>query len=121
MMLSSRKKKTEVINCSEDVTEEQKKKETCRFFQHGHYQYGKSGKRPDQNGKVFSFSHPKVCRKHEMFGKSMNHKCEKLHLKLCREFINLQTCSYGNNCGFFHPKSLKSHNGGNHNSVTENA
>ena len=104
--------KPEVKNCSEDVTEEQKKKETCKFLQNGNCHFGRSGKRPDQNGKVCAFSHPKVCRKHEMFGKCMNHKCEKLHLRLCREFMNLQTCRYGNNCRFFHPRSLKNLNDG---------
>ena len=100
--------KTEIKNSSQDVLEEQKKKETCKFFQSGNCQYGKSGKRPDQQGKVCAFNHPKVCRNHERFGKFMNHRCEKLHYKLCREFMNLQTCSYGKNCRFFHPKSLKS-------------
>ena len=42
-----------------------------------------------------------------MFGKCMNHRCEKLHFKLCKEFMNLEKCHYGEKCRFYHPTQLR--------------
>ena len=98
----------EVQNSSESVTEGQKRKETCKFYKNGKCQYGRSGKKPDQQGKICSYSHPPVCKRHEMFGKCMNHRCGKLHLSLCRMYMNSLNCNYGDKCKFFHPKMLTS-------------
>jgi hypothetical protein len=39
------------------------KKETCKALESGKCQHGWSGKKPDQQGKICSFMHPKVCKK----------------------------------------------------------
>ena len=67
------------------------------------------GKKPDKQGKVCSYSHPPICKKHEMQGKCMNHRCKKLHLNVCRRFMENQQCDYGENCRLFHPKGMKEH------------
>ena len=76
----------------------------------GKCKYGRSGKKPDQQGKICSYSHPPVCKKHEMFGKCMNNRCGKLHLSLCRMYMNSLNCHYGDKCKFFHPKMVTSVN-----------
>ena len=113
------KTKVEEQNSSQSVTEGQKRKETCKFYKNGKCQYGRSGKKPDQQGKICSYSHPPVCKKHEMFGKCMNHKCGKLHLSLCRMFMNSLNCNYGDKCKFYHPKMLKSSSQSKNSSITQ--
>ena len=94
-------------NDSESMRKDQKEKETCKFFRTGKCQHGRSGKKPDQQGKICSYIHPPVCKKHEKFGKCMDNRCKKLHLSLCRDYINTLNCKYGENCKFFHPTGLK--------------
>ena len=84
----------------------QDKKETCKFLKFGKCRHGLSGKEPDQ-GKVCSYKHHPVCRDHEKWGKCFENRCIKYHLKSCREFMNNQYCSYGDNCKFWHPTGLK--------------
>ena len=50
-------------NNSEIMTEVHRKKETCKALESGKCQHGWSGKKPDQQGKICSFMHPKVCKK----------------------------------------------------------
>ena len=80
------------------ITEEEQKKQVCKFLKIGKCQYGKSGKRPDQQGKICSYSHPQVCKNHEIQGKCMNNRCKKLHLSLCRRFMESQNCIFGERC-----------------------
>ena len=84
----------------------QEMKETCKFLKFGKCRHGLSGKEPDQE-KVCSYNHPPVCREHEKWGKCFDNKCRKYHLKICREFMNNQYCTYGDNCKFWHPTDLK--------------
>lgn len=84
----------------------QEKKETCKFLKFGKCRHGWSGKKPDQE-KVCSYIHPPVCREHEKWGKCFDNRCRKYHLKICREFMNNQYCTYGDNCKFWHPTGLK--------------
>ena len=84
--ISEEEKKEE--NSSEEVEEDQPKKEICKFLKCGTCYHGRSGKKPDQNGKTCSFNHPPVCKNHELFGKCMNHRCKKL--QKFHEFWKLQ-------------------------------
>ena len=84
----------------------QKKKEICKFLKFGKCRHGLSGKNPSQE-KECSYNHPPVCREHEEWGKCYNNRCGKFHLKICREYMNYQCCSYGDNCKFWHPTGLK--------------
>ena len=94
---------------SEIATETQQKKVVCKFLKSGNCVHGRSGKKPDQQGKVCSYSHLPICKKHEMQGKCMTNRCKKLHLNLCRRFMETQQCSYGENCRYFHPKGMEEH------------
>ena len=84
----------------------QEKKEICKFLKFGKCRHGLSGKEPSQ-GKICSYKHHPVCRDHEKWGKCFENRCIKYHLKSCREFMNNQYCSYGDNCKFWHPTGLK--------------
>ena len=84
----------------------QEKKEICKFLKFGKCRHGLSGKNPSQE-KECSYNHPPVCREHEEWGKCYNNRCGKFHLKICREYMNYQCCSYGDNCKFWHPTGLK--------------
>ena len=99
--------KTQTQNSSEDVEENEEKKETCKFLKLGACHHGRSGKKKDAEGKICSFSHPPTCKNHELFGKCMNNKCKKLHFKLCRNYMNSLQCNY-QNCKYLHPKRLRS-------------
>ena len=92
---------------SENSTEVQQSKEVFKFLKSGNCKHGRSGKKPDQQGKICSYKHPPVCKKHEMEGKCMNNRCKKLHLNLCRRFIETKNCDYGDSCRYFHPKVMK--------------
>ena len=92
---------------SEDVEENEEKKETCKFLKLGACHHGRSGKKKDAEGKICSFSHPPTCKNHELFGKCMNNKCKKLHFKLCRNYMSSLHCDY-QNCKYLHPKRLRS-------------
>lgn len=96
--------KTEV---QDDTSEGQQKKEVCKFLKNGNCQFGRSGKRPDQHGKVCAYNHPPICKNHEIQGKCMNNRCKKLHFNLCRRFMATQNCNFGDTCRYFHPKGLK--------------
>ena len=93
--------KTEIENSSADVEEEQPKREICKD-----QEYGRTGKKPDQQGKICQYSHPQVCKNHENLGKCMNHKCKKLYLNLCRNFMRSMFCNQVN-CKFLHPRRLE--------------
>ena len=80
---------------SEIDTENQQKKVVCKFLKNGNCVHGKSGKKLNQQGKVCSYSHPQICKKYEMQGKCMNNRCKKLHLNLCKRFMETQQCNYG--------------------------
>jgi hypothetical protein len=80
----------------------QEKKETCKFLKFGKCRHGLSGKEPDQE-KVCSYNHPPVCREHEKWGLCYDNRCKDVHLKSCREYMNNQYCTYGDNCKFWHP------------------
>ena len=99
--------KTQTQNSSEDVEENEEKKETCKFLKLGACHHGRSGKKEDAEGKICSFSHPPTCKNHELFGKCMNNKCKKLHFKLCRNYMSSLQCDY-QNCKYLHPKRLRS-------------
>ena len=99
--------KTQTQNSSEDVEENEEKKETCKFLKLGACHHGRSGKKKDAEGKICSFSHPPTCKNHELFGKCMNNKCKKLHFKLCRNYMSSLHCDY-QNCKYLHPKRLRS-------------
>ena len=101
--------KTQTQNSSEDVEENEEKKETCKFLKLGACHHGRSGKKKDAEGKICSFSHPPTCKNHELFGKCMNNKCKKLHFKLCRNYMSSLHCDY-QNCKYLHPKRLRSNN-----------
>ena len=87
------------------MKENQHNKQTCKFVQLGTCKYGRSGKKPDERGKICSFTHPPTSKKHEMFGKCLNHRCKKLHFKLCRNYMNSLFFNY-ENCKYLHPKRL---------------
>ena len=93
-------------NFSEILTKVQKKKETCKFLKTGKCKHGWSGNKPDQE-KICSYNHPPVCKKHEKFGRCFDNRCKKLHLSICREYMNTLNCKYGENCKFFHPTGLE--------------
>ena len=97
--------KSETQISSNDVKENQHNKKTCKFVQLGTCKYGRSGKKPDESGKICSFSHPPTCKKHEMFGKCLNQRCKNLHFKLCRNYMNSLFFNY-ENCKYLHPKRL---------------
>ena len=84
----------------------QEKKETCKFLKFGKCRHGLSGKVPVQE-KVCSYKHDPVCRGHEKWGLCYENRCEDVHLKSCREYMNNQYCTYGDNCKFWHPTGLK--------------
>ena len=99
--------KTQTQNSSEDVEENEEKKETCKFLKLGACHHGRSGKKKDAEGRTCSFSHPPTCKNHELFGKCMNNRCKKLHFKLCRNYMSSLHCDY-QNCKYLHPKRLRS-------------
>ena len=60
--------------------------------------------------KKVKFAHtciPQYAKKHEKFGMCMDNCCKKLHLSVCRSFLNTQNCKYEENCKFYHPHGLK--------------
>ena len=83
----------------------------CKFYKSGNCQDGKTGKKPDHNGKTCDFNHPPTCRKFELFGyKEKGCKvrdCSKLHLSLCKNFMRYQNCKFGEKCRYFHSRGLK--------------
>ena len=81
-------------------------KEKCKFLKFGKCRHGLSGKEPVQE-KVCSYKHDPVCRGHEKWGLCYENRCEDVHLKSCREYMNNQYCTYGDNCKFWHPTGLK--------------
>ena len=81
-------------------------KEKCKFLKFGKCRHGLSGKEPVQE-KVCSYKHDPVCRGHEKWGLCYDNRCEDVHLKSCREYMNNQYCTYGDNCKFWHPTGLK--------------
>ena len=81
-------------------------KEKCKFLKFGKCRHGLSGKEPVQE-KVCSYKHDPVCRGHEKWGLCYDNRCEDVHLKICREYMNNQYCTYGDSCKFWHPTGLK--------------
>ena len=81
-------------------------KEKCKFLKFGKCRHGLSGKEPVQE-KVCSYKHDPVCRGHEKWGVCYDNRCEDVHLKSCREYMNNQYCTYGDQCKFWHPTGLK--------------
>ena len=98
----------------ENFSEDQQKKEVCRFFKNGQCRHGKNGKKPNQLGKVCSFSHPPTCKKFLDFGYKehgcKSKKCGKLHVNLCKIFMRHKSCKFEDKCRFWHPKKLKNNN-----------
>ena len=88
--------------------------EICRFYRAGKCVHGKSGKTPDNTGKICAFSHPQTCRKFELYGNKEKgckiKKCGNLHLSICKIFMKHQSCKFGNKCKYFHPYKLRSNN-----------
>ena len=81
------------------------------FYRSGNCRYGRTGKKPDQNGKTCEFTHPPTCKKFELFGYKEYgcklKKCDKLHLSLCKKFMKYENCEYGDKCRYFNPKKLR--------------
>ena len=92
-----------INNDSESMTNDLGEKQICKLFKAGKYHFGGSGKNTDQQGKIYCYIHPTVYKKHEKFGKYMDHRCKKLHLIVCRSYLNTLNCKYGKKCKFFHP------------------
>jgi hypothetical protein len=106
-------KNEEVENNSVDVKNDQQKKEICKFLKRGKCQYGRSGKKTDSRGNICSFNHPQVCKNHELYGQCRNHRCKKLQLSLCRNYMSTMKCNY-DDCKFYHPRRISQ----NQNSTT---
>ena len=83
---------------------------TCKFFKRGKCKFGKSGKSCE-------FKHPQTCKKFTLFGYKQggckDKNCPKLHLSVCKIFMRHQSCKYGDDCKFFHPRRLNVHNQAN--------
>ena len=88
------------------MKEVKQNKKICKFLKSGICRFGRSGKKSDEKGNVCSYSPPQICKIHEHYGKCKNHRCNKLHLKLCIDFMNFQQCSY-ENCKYLHPKMFR--------------
>ena len=79
-----------------------KSKETCKFYTRGCCNRGKDCR----------FDHPDICKKFRKFGsKSTNSngcdgKCNAFHPNACRNSLNNKTCSF-KDCRFFHLKGTK--------------
>ena len=90
-----------------EITTVQKKEETCKYFKSAKCQYGRFGNKPDQQGKICSYSHPPICKNHEQSGKCFDNRCKKTHFNLCRDYMKTLDCKYKDKCRFFHPKKLR--------------
>ena len=94
-------------NKSVPASEVHGKKETCKALKSGKCQHGWTGKKPDHQGKICPYMHPKACKKHERLGRCYDNRCQKLHFNLCRDYMNTMECKYREECKFFHPTGLK--------------
>ena len=81
------KEKTDIATTNNQFVTKNSEK-ICKFYRSGKCKHGKSGKKPDQNGKTCDFSHPQTYKKFELFGYkekgSASKNCNKLHLLLCK-------------------------------------
>ena len=51
-----------------NLTEETQKIDVCKFYKNWKCRFGKTGKKPDWQGKVCLFSHPQTYKRFEMYG-----------------------------------------------------